>query len=1073
MKIGILFLLIAAAALELPGQVSSGTLVGDVRDESSAVVSLVRIAVRNNATGYTRSTATDSLGAYQFVDLAPGTYTVTADKQGFRATTVSRVLIEVGRKSRLDFDLKLGSEHESVTVAANASPIQTDDASSGYTLDSSTITSLPLDGRNITSLVTLGPGAIPRQLSGFGHDIINDAQEARGAVAMNPPVNGARSTMNSFLLDGSYNTDRNTYAIAVIPPFESVQEFRIQSSLGSAEFAQSGGGVVEIVTKTGSRAFHGNVFEFLRNEATDAASYFDDPTLPRSVFRQNQYGGSLGGPLLRHSTFFFVSYEGLRNRSAKSTLHIVPDATIRTGDFTNRATIFDPLALDASGNRMPFPNNAIPASRIDPIAQRFLSQYEPLPNHFSSGFSNYLDNTPNHTAQDAVSGRIDRQFGRRNLLFIRYNLNEDNLTLAGNFPELPTSENLRAQQAAIGYTYAGTAWINEARLSFTRLRVFDVPQSAFKTDVVNALGITGTPTTPFGYGLPYFAVTDFDMVTDANFLPQTQRDNTWQLSDGVSFMRGRHTMKAGAQWIHFQMNYLQSKFVRGEYVHNGQFTAANLGDTGNTGDPFADFLLGYPASTQRTAGDGLAYLRQNTYGAYFQDEWRVASRLTLNLGLRYEYIAPFTEERNRLINLDYSTLPHDPRLANVGSAGDANLHNFAPRVGLAWRLPRFFGTGHETVFRAGYGIYYSPEIAVEAYDLVRNNLLNQINEANPTTPNLTLANGFPRTASTGFPSYYGLDPHAATPYMQQWSAGFQRDIGFGTVVELSYIGSKGTHLGRFRTFNTPLHVETGENLPPRPGDLQALRTFPDLGPIYQRQHIANSSYNSLQVKAEKRFSGKLSFLGSFVWSKSIDDADSIIPGLGDSFGAQDERNLRLERGLSVFNVGRRASGGFVYNFGRTRFLHQLLSNWGSSGILTFQDGSPENPVYFGTDFANTGTPNRPNIVLGQSLNKPVSQRTAEQWFNVNAFSDPQQYTFGNAGRNILPTPGVAIVDVALHRRFPIHESTVLEFRAEGFNILNHPNWGIPGQYPDFGPFFGRIFASGEPRRLQFGLHLDF
>ena len=509
---------------------------------------------------------------------------------------------------------------------------------------------------------------------------------------MNPPINGARSTMNSFILDGSYNTDRNTYAIAVVPPFESVQEFRIQSSLGSAEFAQSGGGVVDVVTKSGGRAFHGNAFEFLRNYITDAASYFDDPTLPRSVFRQNQYGGSLGGPLPLHSTFFFVSYEGLRNVSAKSSLHIVPDATIRTGDFTGRATIYDPSNLDAAGNRLPFPNNIIPASRIDPIAQRFLTIYEPLPNNQSNPVSNYLDDTPNHTGQDAVSGRIDHQFGARHQLFVRYNLNEDNSIMAGNFPERPTSEDLRAQQAAIGYTYAGSRWLNEARLAFTRLRVFDIPLSAFQTNVLQALGITSTPTTPFGYGLPSFAVTDFDIVTDANFLPQTQRDNTWQLSDGASFVHGRHTMKAGAQWIHFQINYVQNRYVRGQYVFNGQFTAANLGDTGNTGDPFADFLLGYPSSTQRTAGDGLAYLRQNSYGAYFQDEWRVASRLTLNFGIRYEYIAPFTEERNRLINLDYSTLPHDPQLLNVGSAGDGNLANFAPRFGLAWRLPSFFGS---------------------------------------------------------------------------------------------------------------------------------------------------------------------------------------------------------------------------------------------------------------------------------------------------------------------------------------------------------------------------------------------
>ena len=309
--------------------------------------------------------------------------------------------------------------------------------------------------------------------------------------------------------------------------------------------------------------------------------------------------------------------------------------------------------------------------------------------------------------------------------------------------------------------------------------------------------------------------------------------------------------------------------------------------------------------------------------------------------------------------------------------------------------------------------------------------------------------------------------------MQQWNGGFQYEFPRHILLDVSYVGSKGTHLGRFRTFNTPAHVETGEDLPPRPGDLQSLRTFPELGPIIQRQHIANSSYNSLQIKSEKRVSSGLTFIGSFVWSKSIDDADSEIPGLGDSFGAQDERNLRLERGLSVFNSGRRLSIGFVYNFPTPPVLRPLLAHWSTSGVFTAQDGLPENPVYFGTDFANSGTPNRPNVVLGQSILLPPSERTAQQYFNANAFSAPAPYTFGDAGRNILPTPGTEVFDLALQRTFALTERVGLQLRLESFNLLNHPNWGIPGQYPDFGPFFGKIFATGEPRRFQFGLKLEF
>ncbi len=1027
-------------------QFSSGALSGEIRDETGAVVTAAPVVARQSATGFSRTVYSNSLGQYTLPDLPPGEYSVTVQKTGFRTETVDHVVVEVDHPARVSFDLKVGAEHDSVTVNASASLLQTDDATQGNFAGAALTEELPLDGRNIVSLVTLGPGPVPRQLNGFGHDVINDKQAARGATALNSPVNGARSTMNTYLLDGDYDTDRNTYAIAVIPPLESVQEFRIETSVGSAEFAQSGGGVVDLITKSGSRVVHGNLFEFLRNDATDAHSYFDNPSLPRSIFRQNQFGGSLGGPIpLLKNTFFFATYEGVEGKSATSTVHLVPDEAVRNGDFTGRNQIFDPASYNPITNtRNPFPGNIIPLNRIDPLATQFLNTYEPLPNQPDNGVSNYLDETPNQTANHDASLRVDRQFSGNNVLFARYTINDDNAVQAGNFPQRPNTEDLRAQQAALGFTHAGSTWLDDARLSFTRLRVVDLP-----------VGLTG---------LPVYSIEDFDTVTDSDLIPQTQRDNTWSASNSISVTRGRHTFRFGLQFIHFQLNYLESMFARGQYVFDGTYTS-NLASP-NTGDAFADFLLGDAVSTQRQ-GIIPGYLRQNSYGAFFQDEWRPASNLTLTLGLRYEYASPYSEARDNLLNLNYSDLPQPPTLQRVSTAGNPNLLNFAPRAGLAWHFLNSF------VFRAAYGIFYSPEIAVEAYDLVLNNVQNQINQTSGPVPILTLENGFPSNASAGQPSYFGLDPNAKTPYVQQWNGGFQYDLPRHILLDVSYVGSKGTHLGRFRTFNTPAHVETGEDLPPRPGDLQSLRTFPELGPIIQRQHIANSSYNSLQIKSEKRVSSGLTFIGSFVWSKSIDDADSEIPGLGDSFGAQDERNLRLERGLSVFNSGRRLSIGFVYNLPAPPVLRPLLAHWSTSGVFTAQDGLPENPVYFGTDYANSGTPNRPNVVLGQSILLPPSERTAQQWFNVNAFSNPAPYTFGDAGRNILPTPGTEQFDLALQRRFVLTERVGLQLRLESFNLLNHPNWGIPGQYPDFGPFFGKIFATGEPRRFQFGLKLEF
>lgn len=1050
-------------------QVSSGSLLGDVRDEKAQYVPAVHITTSNDGTGFTRSTFTNSTGAYRIDNLPPGSYAVIAERPGFSTVQVSSIVIEVNQKTRLDLDLKVASTPETVTVSACASSVQTDEASEGYLLESGFVSALPLTDRNIISLVTLGPGAIPRQLGGFVHDIVNDLQPGRGAVALNPPVNGARSTANSYILDGAYNTDRNTFSIAITPPLESVAEFRIQSSLAPAEFAQSGGAVVDVVTKSGTRAFHGNAFYFLQNEATDAKGFFEVPGLPRGIFRQNQFGDSLGGPIQR-STFFFATYEGLRGKSASVTQHLVPDAAVRSGDFAGRNLIFDPLNVDANGNRAPFAKNTIPANRIDPNVRKYLDLYEPLPNRPGNA-RNYIDSTPNENDNDHGSIRVDHGSGEQSRSFARYTINDERTLLAGAFPQRPTSQSLRAQQGAIGETLAGRSWVSETRFSFTRLRVFDVPLSASGTDVLADLGIGGFSHDPFTFGLPALAVTDFDTVQDSNTLPQLQRDNTWYLSSDFSRSRGRHTWKIGFQWTHFTMAYLQSQFVRGQFTFNGRYTQ-DLSNPSVTGDAFADFLLGFAAITKRNVGTTQAYLRQNTSAGYTQDDWRITNRISLNAGLRYEYVAPFTEDRNNLLNLDYSTLPAAPVLRRVRTATDPDRNNFAPRVGLAVRLPRLLGA-RDSVFRAGYGIYYSPEIAVENYDLVRNAVRNEINQATGTAPMLTLENGFPQTSSTGFPTYYGLDRSARTPYVQQWSSSVQQELPGRVLLELAYIGTKGTRLGRFRRFNTPAHVETGENLPPRPGNLQSLRTFPELGTIFQRQHIANSIYHSLQIKAERRLTERLGFLASFVWAKSIDDADSVIPGQVASFGAEDERNLRLERGLSFFDVRLRFSAGFVYSLPSARTLRPVLSNWQTSGTVTLQDGTPMNPVYFATDFANSGTPNRPNVVPGQQVALRADQRSADRYFNTNAFSAPAPFTFGNAGRDILPGPGNIVVNLALHRRFHIRERQTVEFRTEAFNVLNHPNIGIPGPYPDFGPFFGKAFSVGDPRRIQFALRFDF
>jgi hypothetical protein len=1032
----------------LVGQISSGSFYGSIEDPSGALLAGARVQIRQEKTGFVRNTSTGTTGLYRLPDLAPGIYSVTVERAGFRTSIAPQVRLEINQEARLDFHLQIGTARETVTVAASASPLQTADNSEGYRFDSATFTQLPIDGRNVLSLVTVGPGAIPRQLGGFGHDTDNNVQQgSRGSVALNPPINGARPSMNTYLLDGAYNTDRNTFSTVVIPPMDAVEEFRIQSSLAAPAFSQAGGGVVDIATKSGGREFHGSAFEFLRNEATDAHNFFDDPTLARPIFRRNQFGGSVGGPLPLPSTFFFVAYEGMRSKSAKSSVQLVPDAAGRAGNFAGDSTIYDPLTPSP---RAAFAGNMIPAARIDPIAAKYLAEFEPLPNRSAGSSNNYLDSTPSVSDHDSISGRVDHQFREAGLLFGRYTINDERGDLAGSFPLRATSERLRAQQITLGHTFARANWINDIRTSFTRLRLFDVPLSAFTDNTAANLGIANTPTDPFAFGLPYFLLTNFSTVTDDPTLPQTQRDNTWNLADSLSVIHGRHTWRLGVDWTRFQLNYQQSNLIRGEYTYTGAFTA-NAADPAS-GNALADFLLGFPQKTERTVGSPLAYLRQSNYGLFIQHDWQITSRLTINTGLRYEYNAPYSETRNKLLNLDYSGAM--PTLAPVSTASNPNRLNFSPRVGLAWRLPS------ETVFRAGYGVYFNPEIALEAYDLVLNGVQSQVNTTDGSAPPvLKTRDGFAATAATGFPSYFGLDQNAPTPYIQQWNAGFEKELPTGVLFEASYVGSKGTHLGVFRRFNIPAQLQ--------PGDLQSLRPFPELGTLFQRQHIGNSSYHSLQLKAEKHVKSSLTFLASYVWSKSIDDADAINVGQYDSAGAQNENNLRLEKGLSFSNVPRRISAGFVYN------MPGMLHNWQFSGLITLQDGTPVNPFYIATDIANSGTPNRPNVVPGQSISLPSSQRSVDRWFNTSAFSDPAPNTFGNAGRNIIPGPGNQVIDIALHRRFVIRERATLEVRAESFNLLNHPNYGIPGPYPDFGPFFGKILSTGDPRRLEFGTRFDF
>ncbi len=1061
-----------AAAASLCAQVPSATIAGAVLDPSGLPVPKAHVVASSLNTALEISREASGAGAFRIAGLPPGEYRLEVKADSFAAYRIERVSLEVRQELNLDIHLKLASQSTAVEVAEIVEPVEAASSPMGFNVDQPQLDRLPLPQRDVACLATLSPGAIPRQLGGFNGDSVTGVEPSRGNVAENPPVNGMRSTMNTYLLDGVLNTDSNVHAIVVNPPIDAIQEFRLQTSASSADFGYNGGGVVNVVTRTGAERLHGGVFDYFRNEALDARNFFASGTAPKPVFRQNQFGGELGGRIPSSKRlFFFAAYEGLQLNQGQSKASNVPNTLLRGGNFTGTDTVKDPLT------GLPFANDTIPAARLDSIAQTVITQFEPQANQ--PGRPNYLSTTPILNGNDSVSGRVDWDTASRGTLFARYSINDERSD-AGNGRLLePTHLRVRAQQVAVGHTFSSSDWVNEFRLGFNRLKIQDISFNAFTNNYVGKLGINGIDQDPVNYGLPAFILQSNLLITsDDPTLPLTQAGDTYQGVDRWSTRRGRHTLQAGAEIRHYSLAYQDRMNSRGYLTFTGGFS----------NDAFGDFLLGIPGVTQRTVGQPQAYLRQVGAAAYVQDEFRATERLVLTAGVRYDYNSPFSEKYNHMFNLDYSTLPAQPKLVQEGAnvatmPADLvapNRADFAPRAGLAWRPLK----SHDLVFRAAYGLYYSPEIAQQSYDLVLNGVRTEQDTAPPAgvgvTPLLTLKNPFITSASTGFPGYFGIDPHEKSPYAQQWNGAWQYGT-HGFLFEAGYVGTKGTHLGRFRKFNTPQHVEIGQDLAPRPGDIQSLRTFPSLGPLIQYQDIANSIYHSLQLRAERRWSSGFSMQASFVWSKSLDDADGIVQGLFDSVGAQNEGNLRLERGPSFFNVPRRFVMNFAYDLplGRGRrwmkatAVTPLVSGWTVSGTGLMQDGTPENSFYFTFDPANTDTPNRPNIVPGQAISLPPGQRSLAQWFNTAAFSDPAPFTYGNAGRDLLPTPSNKVYSFAVTRGFALNEKVSLNFRAEFFNLFNHPDLGIPGNNKDFGPAFGAIETVGPPRQVQLSLRLGF
>ncbi len=1100
-------------------QTATSTVLGTIADSTRAVIPNVSVRITNTQTGLTRQTATDALGNYSFPALQPGVYSVEAETQGFRRERVSELALQVNQTARVDFTLEPGTVNESVEVPAVTSLLNTDTATVSQVIENKRIVELPLNKRQFLDLALLTPGVT---LGNGGPQSGSSTLFARPSSNSSVSVNGQRSQNNNFLLDGVLNTDGDVNAFVVTPSIDAVREFRVETSNYSAEFGRSSGAQINVVSKSGTNQYHGSVYEFLRNSALDARPFSNPGKLP--AFRFNQYGFTVGGPIRKDQTFFFLNYEGLRSVQGQSAIASVPLARQRAGDFSGLRAIYDPdtLAPDPTGKRMvrtQFPSNTIPLDRINPIAAGMLRDFVPMPN-LPGTTNNLLDTRSQRQRNNQEGLRFDQRIATGGNLFGRYTISNETGFIPSGLPGSGAISRVRGHHAALGETHSiRSNIVNEARFGFARLALGRVSENAYKRDIVTEVGIPGVQFAgPEVWGIPSMTVPGYTTMGDDNFfLPMLLRDNTFQWLDTLSIISGRHTIKIGGEFRRFQFNITQLFTPRGDIRFSANFTNrfAGTGGTDTTGDALASFLLGLPVQQRRTVGNANAYLRQLAYSGFVQDDWKVSQKLTLNLGIRYEFTSPFSDKYDRLGNVSFKGIPPLREIAAGNLVGKYTLpivlagqdgtprglttsdrNNWAPRLGLAWRP----GKDNTWVIRAGLGVFFGVTDG-EHVGRTTINLPFVLGETQNSDSFIPSIGGIGFTVEPAIggnalrQSFIGLDENLRTPYTIQWNFAIQRALTSSVVAEVGYIGSQSHKLDTRNAMNDPVAA---------PGDIDSRRFFqkmilPDLstlkgvefpaplvgreinaGTIEIQANRVNANYHALQSKIEKRFSKGFSALGSYTWSKAISDGNSYRrQGLQGEL-AQDFLN-NAERALTGFDVRHRIVANALYevpfcNSGNSCFAghfgRALFGGWQVNGIVQAQSGFPFT-VLLVSATANNGRSTRPNVVAGVSPYLPEGERSAARWLNPAAFAMPAPFTVGNAGVNTLIGPGLSSVDCSLMKNTNFNERWRLQFRAEFFNILNHVSYGTPN--PQLGSNqFGTITTqSVTPRQIQFGMKLLF
>jgi len=1125
------FLLILAAATALAQVETSTSISGLVRDSSGALVPGATVTIKNQATGAERTAKTNSAGFYVFPSVAPGTYDITVTMEGFKRAEVKDRVAQVTAPAQVDVVLEVGQVTEAVTVsAAGAELISTTTAEVAGTIREELVANLPLMGRNFFDLAALAPGVSPQNLGNqitfasfsmnavLGTTAASQLFRSSGVIA-----SGNRDSATNVSIDG-VNVQISVYGQA--PPQQPpswIREVKVHVSNTNAEFG-NGVAAVNVITKGGSNEFHGELYHFFRNSALDANYFFNNLNgreLP--PYRQNQFGGAVGGPILANRLFFFGGYEGLRVRRTAFDFQTVPTAELRNGDFSTyrppapggalgpTPVIYDPLQFNpANGQRTPFPGNRIPQSRFDPVTAKFLQEYVLLPNTVIDNIPRLAGTFPAKVDHDQYTGRIDWERNANSRLYGRYSL-ADTPSVNTNLQSLQgISNDGRSQNAVLHWTQILTPTaVNDLFIGYSR------PHWLYgkRIDVPNVSALIGLRNTSPAPGGPNFSGTGFNLNNSNNFI-LNGTENVFQIGNDLSYIRGRHTMKFGAQWLGRRFYYDRYSNDKGFFNFGPNFTRgcprgnaaceAALGAAALGGNAFADFLLGAPERTLLELAT--VYVGHRNYiGGYAQDSWRIHPRLTLNYGLRYEYWSPWLVPRNITVSwnettgeilyalqnpLDYldpakgygRKAPLSGKIPRQGYS--LSKRNFAPRIGVAVTLaPR-------TVFRSSYGIFYDGNVNANQFSNIQTGIApfflrhEELIAGNEQLPPIRVSGQFPFAGPTTIPF-----PNATPPFsfryvrqkqrvsmVQQWSASIQHQISSDWAAEIAYTGSHLTHQMQFMDFNAPeLPVGPFANL-----TLQQRRRHPQWGTVQSWAPLGSGKYNAGSVSVRNTRWRGLTTLTSFTWAKNL---VTSLAGVSD-IGNTHYKYFDIWRGPAQMTPRLRFVNAYHYELpigaGKALagdvggFAGKLISGWSLSGNLDFTTGVPNWVTTNDTSGValSVAMPNRicdPRKVPGG--------RNRLQWFNTGCFENAPFGTFGNSHLGVYEDPGIANWNFGVEKstRVGPGEQGRLELRFEFFNFLNHTQWGqaVNATLQSGNINSGRILSTRAPRQVQIALQYYF